>query len=568
MSKRHTELGREPGLRFALLTAHLFLAACTGSIGGAGGPEEGVVDPNKTPDQVGEKATGSSGLRFARLSGLQWKHSVLQLFQLPASTPVSLPQETLPHFTFDTSQPSITVPSTVLTGLRDAVESLVVKVAPDDTSLQAFVPAGTPVDTTARAEAVAGQLLLRAFRRPPTADELAKYKGYILAGAGGNDNEKLRAGLRAALQIAAQSPHFLSRVELADNAKVIASPVGGRVRLTGYELATRLSLALYDVAPDDAMLSDAKAGRFDDDAGLAAQVDKALADPRSRAAILRFHEQMYSTDEYAGLSKDAAKFPLFKAGVGTDMREDMLRTVGNVIDEGGGVRELLSTRTGYLNARLAPLYGRPSTGLNDNDFVKTELPAERAGVLSRVGWLAWSAGPVERRPILRGVVMLNNVLCERTSGSPPPPAEPTYPVNIVTNRQRIEFATKDCMGCHAAINSKGFAFQHFDASGAFVAEDNGKPADASVEFMLDGASVKVDGSAAMFEKIAASRQAQTCYAKRWTAYLIGYADSTLEDKIAAGLADEAAKRRVSVREIARTILLSDAFTTRKITEAP
>ncbi len=248
----------------------------------------------------------------------------------------------------------------------------------------------------------------------------------------------------------------------------------------------------------------------------------------------------------------------------------MMRTVGDVIDQGGGVSELLSTRTGYLNARLSPLYGMPTTGLNDTDFVKTNLPPERAGVLSRVGWLAWAAGPVERRPILRGVVMLNNVLCEKTAGSPPVLSELTYPDNVVTNRQRVEFATSSasCMGCHAPINSKGFAFQHFDASGAFVKTDSGQEADSRVEFTLDGALVKLDGSAAMFEKIAASRQAQTCYAKRWTEYLLGYAGSTLENKIAAGLADQAAKRTVSVRDIARTILLSDAFTTRKVTEAP
>ncbi len=110
---------------------------------------------------------------------------------------------TLPRFAFDTSQPSTTVPSKVLTGLRHSIESLVVRAASDDASLQAFVPAGTPADSSARAEAVAAQLLLRALQRPATADELAKYKGCILAGTGGNNNDKLRSGLRAAVQIVA-----------------------------------------------------------------------------------------------------------------------------------------------------------------------------------------------------------------------------------------------------------------------------------------------------------------------------------------------------------------------------
>ncbi len=93
------------------------------------------------------------------------------------------------------------------------------------------------------------------------------------------------------------------------------------MRLSGYELATRLSLALYDVSPDDAMLGDAEAGKFDDDASFGGQVDKALSDPRSRAAVLRFHEQMYSANEYAGISKSGEKSPLFKAGMGADMRK-------------------------------------------------------------------------------------------------------------------------------------------------------------------------------------------------------------------------------------------------------
>ena len=136
-----------------------------------------------------------------------------------------------------------------------------------------------------------------------------------------------------------------------------------------------------------------KPGKFDNAAGFAAQVEKALADPRSRASILRFHEQMYSSIEYSGITKDNGKFPLFRVGMGADMREDLLRTVSDVIDQGGGVSQLLTTRTGYLNARLAPLYGVSSAGLTDSGYVKTNLPAERSGVFTRVGWLAWSAGP-------------------------------------------------------------------------------------------------------------------------------------------------------------------------------
>ena len=70
----------------------------------------------------------------------------------------------------------------------------------------------------------------------------------VARGAGGDWAEGVRAALKGALL----SPWFLYRVEL--------HPVDDASRLTGFELATRLSFALWASLPDDRLLDLAAAG--------------------------------------------------------------------------------------------------------------------------------------------------------------------------------------------------------------------------------------------------------------------------------------------------------------------
>jgi hypothetical protein len=127
------------------------------------------------------------------------------------------------------------------------------------------------------------------------------------------------------------------------------------------------------------------------------------------------------------------------------------------------------------------------------------------------------AYPVHPGPIPRGVNVLERVLCIDL-GSPPEGAEGALPPDLTdvesTNRSRTETATASatCAACHDRINPLGFAFESFDAVGAWRDTDNGFEVDTSVELPLDGTIRTVDGAAELGAALAQSDEARSCYA--------------------------------------------------------
>lgn len=102
-----------------------------------------------------------------------------------------------------------------------------------------------------------------------------------------------------------QSPHFLYRLELA-------APVGAAPRrLSGFELASRLSYLRLGSMPDDALLSAAESGQLDTNEGVAAQAARLLDDPRAKQAVGSFFTQWLELDKLERVEKDPSMFPRF-----------------------------------------------------------------------------------------------------------------------------------------------------------------------------------------------------------------------------------------------------------------
>ena len=132
----------------------------------------------------------------------------------------------------------------------------------------------------------------RAFRRPLTADEEAKYQGVFATG------ERLYgAGFAngAALVIRAmlQSPKFLYRSELG--------PAGAP--LDGYEVASKLSFWLLGTTPSDELLDAAAAGTLDSVAGLESAARAMLERPAAVEVMRDFHGQRYRLDLYGDVDR-------------------------------------------------------------------------------------------------------------------------------------------------------------------------------------------------------------------------------------------------------------------------
>ena len=137
-----------------------------------------------------------------------------------------------------------------------------------------------------------------------------------------------------------------------------------------------------------------------------------------------------------------------------------------------------------VNERLARHYGME--GVHGDELRAMPLPegTPRGGLLTQAGILAMNSNGEDSHPIKRAVWLLERIL-----NDPPPPPPPAVPeidladpeIAKMTLKQRLEDHRNHaaCMSCHAKIDPWGFAFENFDAVGAWRSEVRGQPVDAS-----------------------------------------------------------------------------------------
>jgi hypothetical protein len=184
-----------------------------------------------------------------------------------------------------------------------------------------------------------------------------------------------------------------------------------------------------------------------------------------------------------------------------------------------------------VNETTAALYG--VQGTFDDSLTRVDLdPTQRAGLLTQLGFLASNAYSNQSSPIHRGVFVVRRVLCE-TLPDPPPNVPQLPPLTATqTTRQEVDMHTAPaaCAGCHhQIINPVGFGFENYDAGGKYRATENGLAIDAtgSLAGTVAGAAGNASFSNALEESaaLAASPEAQACYATNWVRYAFGRAES-------------------------------------------
>ena len=401
----------------------------------------------------------------------------------------------------------------------------------------------------------------RAWRRPVRAGERARLEAFWQANL-----EAGPADEAVALTVAGilQAPAFHFRVEPGDGS---GDGAGGRP--TPWELATRLSYFLWDSMPDAELFAAAASRELATQAEVERQARRMLDDPKARPAVVHFHNQWLGADQVLliaparrafgplfGLTPeldtardDDVKWPAIMGPLRHSMKiETELFVERTVFDGDGTFTGLMTDNHGYLSDVTAPIYGKGATRLPDQpsvtrsiEFVAVSIgqkkpltlhpaefaPDQRAGVLTQPSVLAIGAYAVQPGPILRGVHVLERIACMEL-GTPIQGAETALPPDTLaaerTNRERTAAATSPatCASCHRQINPPGFAFEHYDAIGAWRARDNGHPVDASGTLALPGGETLTFTDGIDFvHQLAASDRGRDCYALHWTRYALG-----------------------------------------------
>jgi hypothetical protein len=421
-----------------------------------------------------------------------------------------------------------------------------------------------PSDDEACAEQFYQRFAERAFRRPLQDDE-REWLASSWAGLPAAASLALRLEVMGELIL--QAPQFLYVYSAG-------TPAGAVNVLDGYARAERLSYFLWDAPPDAELLAAAAGGGLDTPAGMREQAERLLSDERAKPVLRTFLSEWLELDGGTILPslddtpKDARLFPGFDDVMRESMRRELESFMDYVMFEADGSLDALfgSTRA-YVNAPLAELYGVPGPESADEWAWVNLDETQRAGMLTRAGFLSVHASQSVTSPIRRGVHLLKEVLCVKL---PSPPANvDNTPVEITGGEVRtvrqatlVRTGSATCAACHSRINELGFAFEHYDAIGRWQDEEakTGAVIDASADLSLSGSSLQgsVDGALELSRLLAQSPEVAACATERWFEVALRRSPVELDACSVQRIRTKTSETR-SIRELLLAMVESDAF---------
>jgi len=498
----------------------LVLMGCTGAIGdkGSGAPGAG----SGTTVGPGPGSTGPTDPTVC-IPG------VPTTSQLPRLTSAEYDNTTRDLLGIDVQPSSMLAPDTVGSvdqrawdGFQTAADSLAAQVMATPAAKAMVIPCTPTGDGSACAQQLIQQFGARAFRRQLTTEEVARfttlYTSRAMITATGSFDDAAQLIIKAFLL----SPSFLTKAELSED-----TPQGSNFALNSYEVASRLSYMLWGSMPDDMLFAAAAANKLMAPADILAQAQRMLKDPKARSKIADFHAHyalMGDATRWSEAAHDPSIFPAFTPAMVPELTDEAKRFFDYVtFDLGGTFQDLITKPVAFVNKDLAPVYGLDPSAFG-TDMQLTNLdPNERAGVFTHAGFLGSYSSFDRTSPILRGAFLEKQVLC-RTIGAPPADALNTpLPSTGSTNRERVDAQTSAaaCTGCHHAIvNPPGFALEAYDGIGSWQTNEKstGAALDTTADVAIGANTVHVTGPVDLMAKIAASPEAQACYAQRLVTY--------------------------------------------------
>ncbi len=524
------------GTRLLLGTACAVLAsACTGNLTeesglGAAGPRGGATSgPTGTPGEPPPASFNGAPSGLRRLTVAQYKNSIKDLLGAEVTVSTVLEADTVLQGFASIGASRIAL-SPLGTEQFEVAAFEVAKQAFADVGRRASLAGCDPMSESGCAERFVASFGQRAFRRPLTQPEVARY-----AAVGAAAQQALGdpwASLEYATAGLLQSPHFLYRVELgAPDPRAPAT-----YRFDDFEVATRLAYFVWNTTPDDALLAAAASGRISNASGLLVEAKRLLDSPRAASGLANFFDEYLKLSGLLDLPQLPSAFPQMSPTLGEAMRSETQRVMSLHALSGGDYRDVFDSRTTFVNAELARLYElAPVTG---NDFVQVELPEAglRAGLLGQGSFLALNAHADAASATLRGKFIREVLLCQAIP--PPPPGvvavlPATSPGAPQTRRQKLAIHSQvpACAGCHLMMDPIGLGLANFDGIGAFRSAEEGLPIDASGE--LDG--VAFQDPAELGRALRAHPGVVNCLARSVYRYAAGHLETAGEEALVAEL---------------------------------
>lgn len=367
-----------------------------------------------------------------------------------------------------------------------------------------------------------------------------------------------------------QSPQLLYRTEVGDS-KDEAGP------LRPYELASSISYFLSDGPPDAELLSAAAQNKLATAAEIGAQVDRILALPVAKANFEAALFSYFQLDNLATVKIDDPAFTSGSAGkpysgVRESAYHELELFLANTLWS-GPLTGLLTAKKSYINTTLAQLYGVTlPPQADESSFVAVDLPANRGGLLTQVGFLASNSRPDVPSVVARGLVVNRSMLCQ---SNPPFPTDPTLLAKIgeagtalaaASERERANYRamTTPCNTCHRIFDAYGLALDNYDNLGRYRTMDpQGRAIDSSVTLPpLFNNQVAVD-TVDMQQKIAQNSGFAACFSKNMLNWALAEGSQLTPTSCATqAVVADFNKGDKSLSSLLHAVAVSKAFTNR------
>lgn len=415
----------------------------------------------------------------------------------------------------------------------------------------------------------------RALRRPLNDEEVDFFVGFY-----GDTDIADPAGYADVIAGLLNAPQFLYMVEHGAE-QAGAAPV---FELDPFELASRLSYHFWNTMPDNELWQAALDGSLSTPEVYEAQVERLFDDERTRATIEEFYREWLKLENLPRLDQ-ANDVPVFQAFAGDELpsstlHESMNREVIDLLsylsfDQSSGFEELLTTQLIQPGtAELAALYGV--------EPVSSPIAApngDRPGLLTRAQFLA--TGSANTRPIMKGVFIRENVLCDHIP-SPPGDAAAVVPELSpeLSTREVVESLTEQpntvCANCHTQlINPLGFATENYDALGRVRSEqrlfdESGEevgsaPINTStVPRVTSDDETSVDDAQGLMSLILESGKGHACLARHYFRFSFGRWEHVVNDGCALEQLRSALVEGGSLVSMLREVALNPSFKQRTI----
>lgn len=482
----------------------------TPPVGAGGAAGAAVGDPN---------AAGPMPLRH--LTSREYRNSVSALVNDRSLAEDDVPSETSdPTFDYYPFRRPGTVGVVEAETLQVAAETVAKTIAASVTALLPCQPANAG-DEAACARSFIESFGRRAYRRPPTVEEVSRLEALY---ADGRTTLSLdfRGAIALLVEAILQSPAFYY-LDPRDAGPAEVDPNGNVVKLGAHALASRLSYFLWGAPPDDALLDAAAAGSLSTVEGVTTAARRLATDARAHDMMADFADDLLDLDILMSRGKDVETYPAYGLALQEAMREEIRRYATAAVFEGDGtLTTLLTSRSSFANAALAEVYGL--SGAFGETFGAATLPAgERGGLLTLAGFLANTGSADSSLPPRRGKFVYARLLC---TDLPPPPNEipaVTPPMPGLTTRARFEIHDGNpcAAGCHSILDGIGFAFEHYDAIGAYRSTEAGAPVNSATTYAFDEVNpVPIADAIEFGQLLAAEPLAQACFAKQWLRYAL------------------------------------------------